>query len=141
MATANSMAELEAMIRQEMMKAMQVVQSKAEADMYEETGSFYRQGSPSIYRRTGNLGSSPRVSGLTGGGNLVSFDAYLDPGSYTVPNPDFTSRGFGSYFSPLQVLTAAENGGAHILGRSGFWRRSEEKIEKDLNETFASFFG
>ena len=42
MGTANSMAELEAMIRQEMMKAMQVVQSKAEADMYEETGSFFR---------------------------------------------------------------------------------------------------
>ena len=58
-----------------------------------------------------------------------------------VPNSAFTSRGYASYFSPLQVLTAAENGGAHILGRSGFWRRSEEKIEQDLNETFASFFG
>ena len=140
MGVATSMAELEAMIRKQMESAMQVVQAKAEADMFEETGAFYT-GSPSIYRRTGKLGSSQRTTGISSGGNTVSFEAYLDYGSYTVPNNDFTSRGYASYFSPLQVFTAAEEGGAHILGRSGFWRRSEEKIEKDLNETFASFFG
>ena len=141
MGVANSMAELERMIQAEMQKAMQVVQAKAEADMYEETGNFYTQGSPRIYPRTGNLGSSPRTTGLSGGGNSVSFEAYLEPGDYTGVNNYLRTLGFASYFSPMQVLTAAENGGAHILGRSGFWRRSEEKIEQDLNETFASFFG
>lgn len=140
MPTANSMGELEQMLRQQLQKAMEVVQAKAEADMYEETGGFYTQGSPRRYTRTGNLGSSPRTSGLTSGGNTVRFDAYLEPGSYTVPNSAFTSIGLASYFSPLQVLTAAESGSAHILGRPGFWHRSEEKIEQDLNSVMASFF-
>lgn len=138
--TANSMAELEQMLRHEMQKAMQVVQAKAEADMFEETGNFYTSGNPRLYQRTGNLGSSPRTSGLSGGGNTVSFDAYLEPGDYTSANARLQAMGFSSYFSPLQVLTAAEYGTSHILGRPGFWQRSEQKIEQDLNDIMSQFF-
>lgn len=138
--TVNNMAELEQMIRHEMQKAMQVVQAKAEADMFEETGNFYTSGNPRLYQRTGNLGSSPRTSGLSGGGNTVSFDAYLEPGDYTSANARLQSMGFSSYFSPLQVLTAAEHGTSHILGRPGFWQRSEQKIEQDLNDIMSQFF-
>ena len=141
MPVANSFGELEQMFRQHLQKAMGVVQAKAEADMFEETGNFYTVGNPTIYQRTGGLGSSPRTSGLTVGGNSVSFEAYLEPPGYTVPNPAFTSRGYASYFSPLQVLNAAEYHFANVRGRPGFWRRSEQKIERDLNSTLASFFG
>lgn len=141
MSVASSMGELEAMLRQQLQSAMQVVQAKSEADMYEEVGNFYTSGSPTIYQRTGALGSSPRTTGLTSGGNTVSFEAYLEPPGYTVPNPAFTSRGYASYFSPLQVLNAAEYHFANVRGRPGFWHRSEQKIERDLNNTLASFFG
>lgn len=141
MPVASSMGELEAMLRQQLQSAMQVVQAKSEADMFEEVGNFYTAGSPTIYQRTGALGSSPRTTGLSVGGNSVSFEAYLEPPGYTVPNPAFTSRGYASYFSPLQVLNAAEYHFANVRGRPGFWRRSEQKIERDLNSTLASFFG
>lgn len=141
MPVASSMGELEAMLRQQLQSAMQVVQAKSEADMFEEVGNFYTAGSPTIYQRTGALGSSPRTTGLSVGGNSVSFEAYLEPPGYTVPNPAFTSRGYASYFSPIQVLNAAEYHFANVRGRPGFWRRSEQKIERDLNSTLASFFG
>ena len=140
MPVASSIGELEQMLRQQLQNAMQVVQAKAEADMFEEVGSFYSGGSPTIYRRTGGLGSSPRTTGLSVGGNSVSFEAYLEPPSYTVPNPDFTSRGYASYFSPLQAMNAAEYHFANVRGRPGFWQRSEKRIEQDLNNTIASFF-
>ena len=140
MPTARSWGELEQMLQRQMRNAMTVVQAKAEADMYEEVGNFYTVGNPTIYQRTGALGSSPRTTGLSGGGNEISFKAYLEPPSYTVPNPAFTKRGYASYFSPLQVLNAAEYHFAHVRGRSGFWHRSELKMERDLQSTMASFF-
>jgi len=140
MPVASSMGELEQMLRHQMQNAMQVVQAKAEADMFEEVGNFYTVGSPTIYQRTGALGSSPRTTGLSVGGNSVSFEAYLEPPSYTVPNIAFTSRGYASYFSPLQVLNAAEYHFANVRGRPGFWHRSELKFERDLQNTMASFF-
>lgn len=137
---ARSMGELEQMLRQQMLKAMNVVQAQVLADMYEEVGNFYTVGSPTIYKRTGTLGSSPRTTAISSGGNTASFEAYLEPGSYTVPNPDFTSRGYASYFSPMQVLNAAEYHFANVRGRPGFWNRSQLKFEKELRNTMSSFF-
>lgn len=56
MKKANSMAELEQLILNEMQKAMTVVHSKSLKDTENEVQSFYSQGSPSIYKRTGKLG-------------------------------------------------------------------------------------
>lgn len=144
MPVANNTAELERMLQAQLQKAMRVVQSKAEADMYEEVGSFYTVGRPTIYERTGGLGSSPRTTGLMLSGNTVSFDAYLDQnqGWYgrNNPNPAFTSRGYASYFSPLQILNAAEYHFAHVRGRPRFWYRSEQKMERDFHNTIQTFF-
>lgn len=144
MPVASSMGELENMLRKHLQNAMQVVQAKSEADMYEEVGNFYTVGHPTIYQRTGGLGSSPRTTGLSVGGNSVSFEAYLNQnqGWYGKdnPNPAFTSRGYASYFSPLQILNAAEYHFANVRGRPGFWHRSEQKIERDFKNTLASFF-
>lgn len=140
MPVASSMGELEQMLRHQLQNAMQVVRAKAEADMFEEVGNFYTVGNPTIYQRTGGLGSSPRTTGLSMGGNSVSFEAYLEPPSYTVPNPDFTSRGYASYFSPLQAMNAAEYHFANVKGRPGFWQRSEKRIERDFHNTLSSFF-
>ena len=50
MPVASSMGELEQMLRHQLQSAMQVVQAKAEADMFEEVGSFYSGGSPKNMR-------------------------------------------------------------------------------------------
>lgn len=140
MPIANSSAELEQMIVREMQKAMQVTQRKIEADMFEEVGKFYTQGNPRLYTRTGNLGNSPRTTAISASGTSASFEAYLDPGSYHVPNEVFTSRGWKSYFSPLQVLTAAESHAAGILGKGGFWSRSLKRMKTEIITTIGQFF-
>lgn len=140
MPTANNVAELEKMILDQVQKAMQATQVKIKADMLKETKAFYSQGSPILYTRTGQLGSSPRTTPVVMGGNSASFEAYLQLGSYHVPNEAFTSRGWASYFSPLEVMTAAEAGTAHIKGKSGFWERSLQHMEKDVNTVFGRYF-
>ena len=135
--TATSMAELERMLRQHMEKAMRVVDAKVLADMFEETGAFYGGGTPTVYQRTGNLGSSPKTTNFSSGGKTVSFEAYLDMSvGYAVPNPLFRA----SHFSTEEVFTAAEAGAAGIKGRPGFWARSEQKMQKALDSTMGSFF-
>ena len=140
MPVANNSAELEKMIMDQVQKAMQATQVKIKADMLKETKAFYSQGSPILYTRTGQLGSSPRTTPVVMGGNSASFEAYLQLGSYHVPNEAFTSRGWASYFSPLEVMTAAEAGTAHIKGKSGFWERSIQHMEKDINTVFGRYF-
>lgn len=141
MRKANSMAELEQLIMNEMQRAMSVVYSKSEQDTKNEVQSFYSQGSPTIYKRTGKLGNSVKTHGVSKRGKSIDFYVWLDQTySYTVPNPDFIEKGFSSYFSTPMVFEAAEAGTANIKGKSGFWARSEQKIESDLNSTFASFF-
>lgn len=139
MPSASSMAELERILTQQMEKAMRVVSEKVLADMYEETGEFYTQGKPRRYVRTGGLGSSPRTTALTKGGKTVSFDAYLEPPHYIVPNPKFNPP-YSSYFTGIQVLQAAEKGKARILGKPGFWERSLKDIEKEIRTTLPQFF-
>lgn len=144
MPSASSLGALEAMIRAEALAAMHELNSKALQDMQEETQGFYSQGSPVLYTRTGGLANSPKVTGVSGGMHDFSFQMYLDPnqGWYGKgnPNPAFTSRGYASYYSPLQILNAAEYHFAHVLGRPGFWHRSELKVERDLQRIFSSHF-
>ena len=140
MPVAKNSAELEKMIMDQAQKAMQATQVKIQADMLKETQAFYSQGSPILYTRTGQLGSSPKTTPVVMGGNSASFEAYLQLGSYHVPNEAFTSRGWASYFSPLEVMTAAEAGTAHIKGKSGFWERSLKHMESDVKTVFGRYF-
>ena len=144
MPVATSWGELEQMFQKEMQSAMNELNARALQDMKEETANFYSIGSPRLYTRTGGLGNSPTVTGVSGGGNFLEFKMYLNPnqGWYGRgnPNPAFTKRGYASYFSPMQILNAAEYHFAHVLGRPGFWRRSELKVERDGIRIFTSHF-
>jgi len=141
MPTATSMAQLTKMLQDHMKKAMREVQSRAEADMFEEVGKYYSGGTPVLYQRTGTLGSSPRTTNLGGGGNVVSFDAYLDTsGGHEGENARLRAMGFKSYFSTLQAFTAAEHGTDHVKGTPGFWARSEQKFRRDLDSVMGAYF-
>lgn len=138
---ASNMSQLVNMLRGEMTAAMQEANSKIHNVMKTEVGSFYSQGKPEIYVRTGALGNSPKVTSVSGGGSTVSFDAYLDQSySYSMPNMEFIKRGYSSYFSTPEVLEVAENHSAHILGKSGFWARSESQFQSILDNAMRSHF-
>lgn len=141
MKTASSMAELEKMILDDMYKAMSFAQKKSEQDTIGEVQSFYSQGSPTIYKRTGKLGKSVKTTGANIGGSSVEFSIWLDQGTpYQVPNPDFTSRGFPSYFTTPEIFEAAEGGTSGVKGKSGFWARSLTKIKSDTDSALGMYF-
>lgn len=135
-----SMAQLKSMLQKEMRQAMDEVHSKVELDMKKELSEFYTQGSPKIYVRTGALGQSSRTTGISGGSDMLSFTAYLEPPSYTVPNMAFVNRGFASRYSGDEVLHAAESHSSHILGKGGFWSRILKDIKVDLMTSMNSHF-
>ncbi len=141
---AKSWDELEKQIMKKLVNAMNVVELKAETIMTDELFGFYAGGFPKRYKRTGQLGNSWRTSGVTQSGTSASFKAYLDMGacSYDVPNPLFDYDGTGRYshFSTGEVFNAAEGGYAGVVGRPGFWLRSEIKFEQALKETMGQYF-
>ena len=142
MPIATSFSDLQAMLQKELRAAMHDAQDDILNVMKEETASFYSMGRPQIYDRTGTLESSPNVTSVNGNGMHYEFEAYLDTGlGYMVPNPAFLAIGKASYFSTLEVYTAAENHTAGVLGRPGFWARSEARFQQELDKAIRSHFG
>ena len=128
--TANNMSQLEKMLMSQMKKAMSVAAEKMKADVYEQTASFYTSGNPKVYIRTGALGDTPRITPITSSGKSISYEVYLDQShSYTT----------GTWDMPT-VMENAEVGGGGILGKPGFWQRSERNYQKTLDSVMRSFF-
>ena len=142
MPTASSFGELHAMLLQAMAAAMQQAHSTIESDLREAVESFYAGGTPVMYQRTHALGDTPEVTGISGGGAELSFEAKLNQdGGYST----------GSSPSMAQVLDLANygipfptrgGGVAHpVVGAGGFWERAESKMQSDLDSAMASQFG
>ena len=137
--TANNMSQLNAMLMKELRKAMHVTSEKMLADMYEETGDFYTKDEPKLYMRTGALGDTPRTTAVSTVGNEVFFKAYLDK------NHQYTT---GKNPTMEDILNLANSGITSssvgklrpVVGKSGFWDRSEQKMEKTLTDTMNKFF-
>ena len=102
---------------------------KAEQEGYmatlENLESFYSQGSPKKYVRTGALGESPEHTGVAGGNGNYEYRIYLEPPEYTT----------GTY-SGQKVLEEAQYHGSGILGRAGTWYESEYDIKEAVERNF-----
>lgn len=94
----------------------------------EDVESFYTQGEPKSYERTGALGESPRTTGVSGGDGNYHYNIYLDP-------PDYGTEKYGGY-SGQKVLEEAQWHGSGILGRAGTWFEAEHDIEEALKKNF-----
>lgn len=131
-----SVSELKTAIMRDIRKAMNVASSKALADLYEGTGDFYTGDEPNRYERTGALGDTPRVTGLTSGSDEVSFRAYLD-----------TAHQYSTGIQPsMSAVLELANEGSYpgmrpTVGKNGFFDRADDNIEKDIDSVFNSFFG
>lgn len=137
---AKNMKELEQMLLKEMRKAMNVASERMLADMYDETGSFYTQGNPKMYQRTGMLGDTPKTTAVSSSGNVVSFRAYLDTsGGYTTgDNPSMTQvLDLANYGKPW--TTKGGSLARATLGKKGFWERAEKKMQRTLDKTMEQF--
>lgn len=105
-----------------------VYASEAEglAATYEDIYSFYSQGNPIFYQRTGAYGDSVSSTGVSGGGGNYNYSIYLNPPSYST----------GTY-DGLTVLQEAQYHGSGILGRAGTWFESEKDIEEAIRRNFS----
>lgn len=120
----------------EIVSAMNEVSHLALQDMKEGTELFYGGGSPTRYERTGQLGTTPRITGVTSGGTTASFKAYLNQ------NGGYTTGKRPSMATVLQLANYGNVSGYRpTVGAKGFWEYSEHLIEDSLNSVFASRFG
>lgn len=126
-----SFAQLRSECQKKMKKAMNEAESKTYLNANENLTDFYSQGKPTEYKRTGQLGNSTRTTGVTGGGNHLHAEVYLDP-TYNYDT--------GTYSTP-KVMSEAEVGGSGILGKGGFWERTEEDAKRNVDEAFSREFG
>lgn len=127
---ATSLAQLEQMLRAKMRTAMQLASDNIDSNIKENLSSFYSSGNPRMYRRTGNLRDSAERTPLSDSGNTISFEAKLN-----------TTHGYTTgTFSKTEVLNAAENHTAGVLGQPGFWARSESQMQKILDSAISSQF-
>ena len=139
------MNQLNAILIKKLGKAMNVTANKVLADMYDETGKFYTVGKPVMYERTGALGDTPKTTLPTisslGNGGEVSFDAYLDTNHQykSGDNPSMQQvLKLANYGTPWTTASGAT--AKPTVGKSGFWERAENKMEKTLNRTLKKFF-
>lgn len=91
--------------------------------MDSELNSFYAGGTPQYYNRTGTLGNSPEVKDMYATKNEAGVTVGLDQ-----------SIGYSTgTFTGAEVIDAAEYGRSGIVGRGGFWRRSEVEIRNAVD--------
>lgn len=127
---ATNLAQLEQMLRKRMKSAMQVASDNIHSDIQKNLAAFYSVPQGKQYVRTGNLRNSAERTPVTSAGNAFSFEAKLN-----------TTHGYTTgTFSKTEVLNAAENHEAGILGRPGFWKKSEDKMQKRLDSALRSHF-
>lgn len=87
--------------------------------------SFYIQGSPHVYQRTGALGESPESTGVSGGNGNYHYNIHLIPPVYST----------GTYDGQT-VLEEAQYHGSGILGRAGTWFEAQRDIEEAIKKNF-----
>lgn len=90
----------------------------------ENVESFYNQGFPTQYLRTGALGESPESSGVSGGNGEYKYEIHLNEPTYSTGTPGYP------------VLQEAQHNGSGILGKPGTWDYSIRDIEEELKKNF-----
>lgn len=98
------------------------VQNEADKIMKENIDDFYsRKPSANGYQRTGALGRTPRTTMNRTGATTVSMRAWLNQSHIYSTGRDLRPM--------ARMLPEAESGGYGIVGKPGFWARSENEIQ------------
>ncbi|MEI3595386.1 MAG: hypothetical protein V8Q58_07780 [Anaerobutyricum hallii] len=120
------MEALKAAIQKEVRDAITEVADRSLQDVHQNVDSFYMFGGGQ-YQRTGQLAESPEVR-LSGGGDNYNLQISLDTGFRYNPSGRDT----------MTIYNYAESGG--LRGQGGFWAKTKEDVEKNINEAFSKRF-
>lgn len=125
--TFSNWGALKSHLRKEMKGAMIETIDKSFNELNENVGYFYNT-PEGAYHRTGALSESPEYE-ISGGGDSVNGELRLDTGHTYDPSGRNTQTIYGY----------AEAG--ELLGNGGFWEKSKQNIEKNIQEAFGKHFG
>lgn len=94
-----------------------------------------------MYKRTGALGDTPKVTDIDVSGNSASFTAFLDTsGGYTTGDNPSMEQVLNLANYKTRWITSGGHPARLALGKTGFWERAEEKMEDTFNKTMRQFF-
>ena len=123
-------ADIKKDIEHKLSSSINEIADKSEKIMDEELSEFYAGGSPTYYERTGTLGTTPQVADKYCSSNSAGVTLFLNQDiSYATGN-----------FTGAEVIDAAEHGAAGIVGKGGFWKRSEERIKQTVDDVLSKNF-
>lgn len=121
------MSALKAALRKEMYAATQEATERSFQDLRQEVSHFY-DSPEGVYRRTGQLRDSPQLDGISFNGDSAVSQISINTGTQYDPAGRDTAT----------IYSYAEDGG--LLGKGGFFEKTEEEIEKNIQETFSKHF-
>lgn len=127
MPTFNSWGALKKYAQQKQREAMNATEQRSHLAALENAEEFYSQGNPKMYERTGKYGDAPDSTGVTGGGDHLHAEIYM--------NPDGHGYTTGT-FSAQEVWQAAETGSAGVLGLPKRWAETKNDVCEIIDEEF-----
>lgn len=121
------MSALKNAIRKEMYAATQEATEKSFQDLQENVNFFYD--SPEMrYKRTGQLRDSPQLDGINFNGDSAVGQISINTGTQYDPSGRDTETIYGY----------AENN--ELCGNGFFWQKTEEDIERNIQDSFGKTF-
>lgn len=121
------MSALKAALRKEMYAAVQETTERSFQDLRQEVSHFY-DSPEGVYQRTGQLRDSPQLDGIDFNGDSAVSQISINTGTQYNPAGRDTAT----------IYNYAEDGG--LLGKGGFFEKTKEEIEKNIQDTFGKHF-
>lgn len=122
------MRALKAALQKEMYAGIREATEMSYEDLKSNVEHFYDSGAEGRYHRTGQLRNSPQLDGISFNGDSAVSQISINTCTQYDPAGRDTATIYGY----------AEDGG--LLGNGGFWRRTEEKVEKNIQDAFGRHF-
>ncbi|MEY8410506.1 hypothetical protein AALB51_04565 [Lachnospiraceae bacterium 62-26] len=121
------MSALKAALQKEMCSAVQEATEKSYDDLKESVAHFY-DSVEGRYHRTGQLRDSPQLDGINYNNDSAIGRISINTGTQYDPAGRDTETIYGY----------AEADG--LIGNGGFWQKTEEDIEKNIEDSFGKRF-
>lgn len=138
---AKNMAELERMLKRELLKAMNQAAGRILLDMQISIKEdFYADTHPIEYKRTHAMEDTPTISEIHNAGNMISFEAYLNS------EHQYTTGKKPNMMQVLLLTNDEETNQPNIgylrkaVGYPKYWEKALEEMEKTYYDVLGRYF-
>lgn len=125
----SSFLEAKNLIEKNVRSGMNAAMDEVKPTFEDNVTEYYSVGNPVIYDRTGTLLESPNTTPVSGGGNHFEFKVEMQ---------DSISYHTGTY-TGAQVIDATEQGHSGILGKHGYFAKTEAEIPEIVDRNMSKY--